>query len=167
LLGVLACSTAALPAPEPTAAPTEPLTGPATQEPVITEAPTEPPPACVTLLTPENGADLPATGKVIFSWAPMAEAGSYILNIILPSGEVLTFETNGTFRDRYMEAFAAGGKYGWQVTAQDTDGNEICISEAFAFDKPEQQKPTGGCGGGGGSGGKTDGGGSTDGNTDE
>jgi hypothetical protein len=64
----------------------------------------------------------------------MNEAGSYVLNIIFPSGETVTFETDQTFRDRYMEAFAAGGEYKWQVTAQGADGNEICISQAFAFD---------------------------------
>ena len=94
----------------------------------------------MTLLTPENGADLPPEGKVTFSWTPMNEAGSYVLNIIPPSGETVTFETDQTFRDRYMEAFTAGGEYQWQVTAKGADGSEICISKAFVFDKPAYEK---------------------------
>jgi hypothetical protein len=138
---------------------------PATQEPVATEAPTaaellteppteiptEPPLTCVTLLTPENGADIPSVGKVTFSWTPLDEAGSYILNIILPSGEMVLFETDQATHDRYMEAFVAGGEYQWQVIAQGPDGSEICVSEVATFDKPEYQKPkTGGGDAGGG-----------------
>lgn len=119
-----------------------------TLEAIATEPPTdiatEPPLACVTLLAPINGANLPLTGKVTFSWTPLNEAGTYVLNIILPSGETLSFETDQTFRDRYMEAFVAGGKYQWQVIAQGADGSDICVSEVSTFDKPAYEKPKGG-----------------------
>jgi hypothetical protein len=86
-----------------------------TEEPIATEVsteiPTETPIACVTLLTPVNGVEIPPVGKVTFSWTPIDEAGKYVLNIILPSGEIIPFETDQTFRDRYMEAFVAGGEY--------------------------------------------------------
>jgi hypothetical protein len=122
-----------------------------------TDIPTEPPLTCVTLLAPVNGADLPLTGKVTFSWTPLNEAGTYVLNIILPSGETLSFETDQTFRDRYMEAFVAGGKYQWQVIAQGADGSDICVSEVSTFDKPAYEKPKGGGNdGNGGNGGCTD-----------
>jgi hypothetical protein len=132
-----------------------------TEEPVTMELPTEspteiptaPPLACVTLLTPNNGIDIPPVGKVTFSWTPMDEAGNYVLNIILPSGETVSFTTDKTFRDRYMEAFVTGGEYQWQVIAQGTDGSEICVSEVATFDKPAYQKPNGGGGGSDGSGG--------------
>ena len=139
---------------------------PETQEPVITEepvatelpteAPTEPPLACVTLLTPIDGVEIPPVGKVTFSWTPIDEAGKYVLNIILPSGNIVPFETDQTFRDRYMEAFVAGGEYQWQVIAQDANGSEICISEVATFEKPAYQQPssnTGGDDGGNGNGG--------------
>jgi hypothetical protein len=129
---------------------------PITQEPAITEEPvpteasaevlTEPPLACVTLLTPINGADIPPVGKVTFSWTPMDEAGKYVLNITLPSGEIAPFETDRTFRDCYMEAFVAGGEYQWQVVAEDADGSEICISEMATFDKPAYENPKDGSG---------------------
>jgi hypothetical protein len=139
---------------------------PETQEPVITEepvatelpteAPTEPSLACVTLLTPINGVDIPPVGKVTFSWTPMDEAGKYVLNIILPSGDIVPFETDQTFHDRYMEAFSVGGEYQWRVIAQDKDGSEICISEVSSFNKPAYKRPSGGgndgSGGGGGDG---------------
>ena len=130
-----------------------------TEEPVATEAPTEIPTetpiACVTLLTPVNGVEIPPIGKVTFSWTPMDEAGNYVLNIILPSGEVVPFETDQTFRDRYMEAFTAGGEYQWQVIAQGMNGGEICVSEVARFEKPAYQKPknTGGGSDGNGDGG--------------
>ncbi len=146
----------------------EPATeAPETQEPVITEepiatespteAPAELPLACVTLLTPINGVEIPPVGKVTFSWTPMDEAGNYVLNIFLPSGEIVPFETDQTFRDRYMEAFVAGGEYQWQVVAQDTHGSEICVSEVAKFDKPAYQQPksSGGGGNDGGGGGCT------------
>jgi hypothetical protein len=125
-----------------------------TEEPVATEspteAPTEPPLTCVTLLTPINGVDIPPIGKVTFSWTPMNEAGSYVLNIILPSGDIVPFETDQTFRDRYMEAFVAGGEYQWQVVAQGANGSEICVSEVATFDKPAYEKPKSGGGDGSG-----------------
>ncbi len=116
-----------------------------TEEPVSTEspteAPTESPLACVTLLAPVNGAEIPPVGKVTFSWTAMDEAGKYVLNIILPSGEIVLFETDQTFRDRYMEAFVAGGEYQWNVIAQSLDGSEICVSEVATFDKPAYEIP--------------------------
>jgi len=109
----------------------------ATEEPLATEIPTETPTetplACITLLSPVNGAEIPTVGKVTFSWTPMDEVEKYVLNITLPSGEIVSFETDQTFRDRYMEAFVAGGEYQWQVIAQDTNGNEICISKVVTF----------------------------------
>ena len=127
-----------------TDAPTEPIT---TEEP--TETPTETPIACVTLLTPVNGVEIPPVGKVTFSWTPMDNAGKYVLNIILPSGNIVPFETDKTFHERYMEAFATGGEYQWQVMAQSKDGKEICVSQVAAFDKPYYQPPKSSSGGGG------------------
>ena len=85
----------------------------------------------------------------------MDEAGNYVLNIILPSGETVSFETDQNFRDRYMEAFVTGGEYKWQVVAQDKNGGNICISEVSTFDKPAYINPNGGGndGSNGGSGG--------------
>jgi hypothetical protein len=121
-----------------------------TEEPVATESPievpTDPPLACVTLLTPINGVDIPPVGKVTFSWTPMDKAGSYLLEIILPSGETVSFETDQTFRDRYMEAFVAGGEYQWRVIALGADGSEICVSKVSTFDKPTYEKPKDGGG---------------------
>ena len=104
-----------------------------TEEP--TETPTETPIACVTLLTPVNGVEIPPVGKVTFSWTAMDETGKYVLNIILPSGDIVSFETNQTFHNQYMEAFSMGGEYQWQVVAQGIDGSEICVSEVAKFDK--------------------------------
>ena len=137
-----------------------------TEEPVPTEAPTgmptETPIACVTLLTPLNGVDIPPVGKVTFSWTALDEAGKYVLNIILPTGTIVPFETDQPFHDRYMEAFSAGGEYQWQVVAQGEDGSEICVSESATFDKPFYQPPKNSGGGGSDGGNEENDGGSGD-----
>jgi hypothetical protein len=116
-----------------------------TEEPIVTEEPTETPTetpiACVTLLTPVSGVEIPPVGKVTFSWTALDEAGKYVLNIILPSGDIVPFETAQTFYDRYMEGFSLGGEYQWQVVAQDENGIEICVSEIAKFDKSAYQPP--------------------------
>jgi hypothetical protein len=116
----------------------------------LTEIPTETPVTCVTLLTPVNEVHIPPVGKVTFSWTALDAAGKYVLKIILPSGEIVPFETDQTFHDRYMEAFVAGGEYQWQVSARGMDGSEICISETATFEKPASQQSRGGNGGGNG-----------------
>jgi hypothetical protein len=116
-----------------------------TEELIATEAPTKAPSktplSCVTLLTPPNGAEIPAIGKVTFSWNPMNEATFYVLNIMLPSGETVSFDTKQTFRGQYMEAFSAGGQYQWRVIVQDRKRNEICSSELATFRKPTYNQP--------------------------
>lgn len=124
----------------------EPVSQPiTTEEPVVTEepteAPTETPIACVTLLSPVDGVEIPPVGKVTFSWTAMDEAGKYVLNIILPTGDTVPFETDQTVYDRYMEAFTFGGEYQWQVVAQRIDGSEICISDIAKFDKSTYSPP--------------------------
>ncbi len=123
-----------------TEAPTiqEPIT---TEETIVTEEPTETPIACVTLLTPVNGLEIPPVGKVTFSWTAIDEAGKYILNIILPSGDIVPFETDQTYHDQYMEAFSTGGEYQWRVVAQGKDGSEICVSEIVRFKKSAYTPP--------------------------
>ena len=124
----------------------EPVSQPViTEEPIATEEPTEIPTetpiACVTLLTPVNGVEIPPVGKTTFSWTALDEAGKYVLNIILPTGDIVPFETNQTIYDRYMEAFVFGGEYQWQVIAQGIDGNEICVSEVAKFEKSAYNPP--------------------------
>ncbi|MCC6299079.1 MAG: hypothetical protein IT314_07255 [Anaerolineales bacterium] len=131
----------------------EPVSQPiTTEEPIVTEesteAPTETPIVCVTLLTPVNGVEIPPVGKVTFSWTALNEAGKYVLNIILPSGDIVSFETDQTSHDQYMEPFSMGGEYQWQVITKGKDGGEICLSEVYYFNKsaynPPKDKDNGG-----------------------
>ncbi len=112
-----------------------------TEEPILTEEPTEIPIACVTLLTPVNGVEIPPVGKVTFSWTAIDEAGRYVLNIVLPSGDTVPFETDQTFHNQYMEAFSTGGEYQWRVVALGKDGSEICVSEIIRFNKSAYTPP--------------------------
>ena len=106
-----------------------------------TKVPSKTPLSCVTLLTPPNAAEIPAIGKVTFSWNPMNEAIFYSLNIMLPSGQTVAFETKEPLRKQYMEAFSEGGKYQWRVIAQDRKRNEICSSALFTFSKSAYKQP--------------------------
>lgn len=107
----------------------------------LTQVPSTTPPSCVSLLTPPNGVEIPAIGKVTFSWNSLPEAMFYVLIIVLPSGATASFDTKVTFRGQYMEAFPAGGQYQWKVIAQDRKRNEICSSELATFSKPASNLP--------------------------
>ena len=119
----------------------------ATMELIVTDTPTvapsSTPPGCPTLLTPANGAEVPAIGRVTFSWDPVDQATIYVLKIVQPSGHTSSFETRQTFRGQYMEAFPAGGSYQWSVTAytQDKKRREICSSVLATFSKPASDLP--------------------------
>jgi len=158
LLGMLACGvTTPTPTAEPAAEPAQVNAVPDVEEekPVIiptatfTPEPEEeiieenPSPAlsevegCVELLTPENEIEFGEAAKVIFSWTAMPAAASYILNITLPSEDIVIFESEETEITRYIEAFTQGGEYQWNITALNTAGEEICSSDFFTFMKPE------------------------------
>ncbi len=113
----------------------------------------------MTPLTPINGVEIPPAGKVTFSWTALDEAEKYVLNIIFPSGEIVSIETDKTFRDRYMESFIAGGEYQWQVVVQGANESEICVSDAATFNKSVYQQPKNSGTGGSSEGGNNDGGG--------
>ena len=112
--------------------PKRPLIPLATEEPVLSEV--EGPLACVELLAPLDLAKLPAVGKVTFEWSEIEGADTYNLNFTLPSGDIVTFETDGTTRDRYMEGFGMAGEFEWNVTALN-NGEGICRSDFFTFSK--------------------------------
>ncbi|MBC8336543.1 MAG: hypothetical protein ISR59_10075 [Anaerolineales bacterium] len=156
LLGTLACGVSTpTPAPSNDAAQEDP-TATFTPEPAkINAAPevkdekpastatfTPEHPDCVELLTPLDKVELPAEGKVTFTWTALDEAELYILNFIFPDGLALEFETAETSKNRYMEAFSMhpaynqGGEHQWNVTTLNADGEEICNSDFFTFTKP-------------------------------
>ncbi len=110
-----------------------------TSTPTQTPTPTEIP--CFRLLSPENGAKLNPIGKVTFSWETMQGAITYKIEITLPSSQSVFFETNDTSRDQYIEAFSMGGIYQWKVTAFNANGEVICSTEPFTFEKPEYNPP--------------------------
>jgi hypothetical protein len=129
------------PAPTPTLALTPILTDNslapvATRTPLPTPIPTATPLTCVRLLTPENGAKLKGGGKVTFSWEPMPDAAVYWLEIMLPSGQKVTFDTRDrNSRDQYLEAFELDGVYYWQVSVLSHGGGLFCTSDSFVFEK--------------------------------
>ena len=116
-----------------------------TATPTFTPTPT--PLTCAQLLAPENNAELPAEGKVTFSWTQVDDAALYSLNFIFPNELTLSFDTTETSKNRYMEAFSMhpaysqGGEHQWNVTTLNAAGEEICQSDFFTFTKPVLGSP--------------------------
>jgi hypothetical protein len=97
---------------------------------------------CVTSILPENGSEVPSVGRTTFSWTPMDQASSYVLEILLPSGTTSTFHQDQTSYGLYMESFSPGGEYQWRVLAYDDQGNEICAGDFFSFEKKYHELST-------------------------
>lgn len=108
-----------------------------------TIAPTSSPTSisCSELLSPENNATLPKTGKIHFSWSAFPTATLYRLEIVPPIGQVIVFNTEKTSRDQYIEAIWMGGNFQWHVSVLDSAGNKVCMSNKFTFNKPEYAPP--------------------------
>jgi hypothetical protein len=155
LLGILACGVVTpTPSPEPAAESAQVDVAPEveevapeptatfTPEPEPQEETTEEIPSCLELLTPLDKADLPAEGKVVFSWTTHSEADSYSLNFVFPDGLELNFAADETTKNRYMDGFSMhpaynqSGEHQWNVSALNAAGEEICQSEFFTFTKP-------------------------------
>ncbi len=156
-LGALlaSCMPPATPIPTPTFTPPSIKTNTPKPDPMdtptsaATETLTPTAVPCFRLLAPEDGVTLPAMGKVTFLWEAMEGAGRYKLEIILPAGQAVVFETDGPGRDQYLEAFSMGGVYQWQVTAFDASGTMLCAAGPFTFEKTEYTAPQNNGGGGG------------------
>ncbi len=123
----------------PTLVPTPP-TDP-TESPVNTTP--NPSAACSTidLTSPKDDILLPPDGRIVFSWSPAQDAVSYKLEITLPSNDIVVFDTTETSRVQYIEALAMGGRFQWKVTAFDANGEIICSSNPFRFEKPQYIPP--------------------------
>ncbi len=111
-------------------------TATAASTPTMTPTCTPTPGCALQLLSPANGAALPASGAVIFSWNSYSGAAKYQLQVISINGAINTFETNGTSLRLYIENLPAAGTYSWQVSALDAQGQVICRSASFTFTKP-------------------------------
>ena len=147
--------------PQPTPAPSVTPTPTETTAPTATDtaAPTStdtltPTPVLVRLLAPQDGAVLPALGRVSFSWEPFAGAADYLLEITNPSGNTFTNKTEKTQIDRYIQSLPWAGEYTWRVLATDAGGTELASSLPWRFSKPfspteEPTEPSDGMGGDG------------------
>ncbi len=112
--------------------------------------PTPPPPptatpACtLSFISPSNGAALPETGPVNFSWTAVSRASYYILSVNLPGGGgKQNFTVNGTSRILYMDNFPEDGSFSAEVLARDSDGDNMCQAEIqFIKNPPATLVPT-------------------------
>lgn len=122
----------ALPTLVPSATPTSPATK--------TPAPTQTRSACLSLLSPANGASL--SGPVTFSWTAYPGAAKYVINFKPPSGNIISSIEFGTSHARSMNTLPLAGVYEWWVTVKDGSANDICSSEHFTFTRPPVLVPT-------------------------
>lgn len=115
--------------------------------------PTDPPPGgsssgsgsgdseCMSLNEPADGTEWFTFGEKTFSWsAPQGGAAYYEVNFKFPNGYVLPIETTETSMKRFIESMPDPGDYEWSVSAFDEDGNLICSSETFIFEKDDTEK---------------------------
>lgn len=108
-----------------------------------TPVPTPEPSACLSLLGPSNGASLPSSGAVEFTWSAHPQAAKYIINFRSPNGFLTSIPEMGTSHTRYMESLPMPGDHTWWVTALNAAGQEICSSDPFTFKKPQTRlQPT-------------------------
>ncbi len=107
-----------------------------------TEIPTPEPGSCVTLLAPENGAELDADGPEEFTWTEHPRAYKYLIYFKGPKGLTDSIIAMEPYHLRYMGSLPSGGTYEWWVAAKDSSLNIICTSEHRTFNKPESTIPT-------------------------
>jgi hypothetical protein len=122
-----------------TAIPTFTSTPTATPTPLPTATAT---PSCFTLLSPADGANLPAEGQVDFTWTEYPGAYKYIVTFIQPNGYASTVLAWTPSLSQYIEAFADAGTYQWKVTVKNADIQDICTAGPFTFTKPQSVVPT-------------------------
>jgi hypothetical protein len=125
-----------------TSTPTPTDTPSPTNTPESTSTPTDTPLPCFALISPEDGASLPELGRISFTWEAQVGAIGYRLEITTPDGNPMTYDTENTGFDLYLDTLHWGGEYNWQVTALDAQGDEVCLAGPLAFTKPQLQ-PTG------------------------
>jgi hypothetical protein len=125
------------PTPSLTSTPTPTDTSTPTSTPTNTSTPADTPIPCFVLVGPEDGAELPAVGRVTFEWTPQFGSVSYRLEITRPNGKVLPHETEEKRYTMYNASLPWGGEFSWQVVALDGDGREICVAGPRSFTKPE------------------------------
>lgn len=106
---------------------------------------------CFELLTPESNAEIPAVGKISFTWQALPNAARYLLEITLPNESIASFRTGDTKISRYAESTAMGGIYQWKVTAFNAADEILCTAGPSSYSKPEKLirkvcPPQAGCG---------------------
>jgi hypothetical protein len=94
------------------------------------------------LISPQDGAELPNKGGVVFSWGEQAGTVKYVLTFTYPNGLQVPFESQKNEHTRYLELLIMGGGYTWQVTALDAAGETICSAKPYTFTKPFADTPT-------------------------
>jgi hypothetical protein len=116
----------------------------ATQPPTLTDTPftspsstVSPTPVCFHLLNPPDGSRMADTGIVKFEWEPHYGAQKYLLEITVPDGHMLAFDTFNTNVVRYMNTIPWEGIYTWQVAAMNAEGGVLCIVGPLSFSKPQ------------------------------
>ena len=97
---------------------------------------------CTEPLLPVDGAEIPyKSGIMTFSFTPMEGAELYHLNILSPSGKLVTFELEGPGADRIISTFTIPGENPWYVEALNNDREIICTSDTFTFFAVQEPEP--------------------------
>lgn len=130
-----ATMTAMAPSPTPTEPPTEAPTEPPAVQPVLPQGNASN--KCLNIIEPVEGSSLPFKGKVKFQWDARPDAKFYRVTFYNEKGDLVSFDTTETSIEKYIEIFAKGGNYGWNVTAFGENDAPLCKTENVSFSKPE------------------------------
>jgi hypothetical protein len=79
--------------------------------------------------------------KITFTWQPMPGAASYQLQISLPGGKLLAVDTPTTSTTPSAGTYLESGVYTWRVLALGGNGQQLCVTESFTFQKSALPTP--------------------------
>ncbi|MBT3338716.1 MAG: hypothetical protein HN855_10630 [Anaerolineae bacterium] len=96
---------------------------------------------CTQPLIPEDGAKTPYGADLLmtFSFTPMEGVELYHLNVLTPSGNLVTFELEDTQAQRVISSFTEPGDIIWNVEALNDKGEIVCTSDSFSFTVIEKE----------------------------
>jgi hypothetical protein len=97
---------------------------------------------CFELTFPEDGAELPETGPITFTWQEQPGRYKFVITLTKPDGSEFSKIVWTNSYTLEAEALPLGGAYQWQVTAYDSNIRPICTSGPRTFTKPGTPIPT-------------------------
>jgi len=99
-------------------------------------------------LLPPAGSEVPANGRLTFTWEALPGAAKYVLEIANPNGVKLSYSIPTTQYSLYASSMPGTGRFTWQAAALDAGEKALWTAEPFSVIKlVPKTKEKGGPGG--------------------